>query len=98
MHIVTAVLSMQSHLNFYSNNSDYRDIDCKRLLKDKLSIDASEADCKVVKRVCEAVSKRAARLAATGVVALVDKIKKLGGCTVAVDGSLYEGHPKFAKV
>ena len=45
--------------------------------------------------MCEAVSTRAARLAASGVVALAKKINKIGGCSVAVDGSLYKLHPKF---
>ena len=48
-----------------------------------------------MRRVCEAVSTRAARLAATGVVALVKKIDKLDSCTVAVDGTLYKEHPAF---
>ena len=48
-----------------------------------------------MRRVCEAVSTRAARLAASGIVALVKKINKLDGCSVAVDGSLYKLHPKF---
>ena len=69
---------------------------CKDLLKEKFSIEASEEDCKIVRRVCKAVSTRAARLAATGVVALVKKIDKLDGCTVAVDGALYKKHPKFS--
>ena len=71
--------------------------DCRRLLKDTFAIEASTEDCEVVRRVCEAVSTRAARLAATGVVTLVKKIDKLGGCTVAVDGTLYKEHPKFAE-
>ena len=70
---------------------------CKKILKTEFSIEASDEDCHVVKRVCEAVSTRAARLAAAGVVALVRKINKLDGCTVAVDGSLYKKHPKFSK-
>ena len=56
---------------------------------------ASDQDCKVIRRVCEAVSTRAARLAAAGIVALVKKINKIDGCTVAVDGSLYRRYPKF---
>ena len=40
--------------------------------------------------MCEAVSTRAARLAIVGIVALAKKINKMDGCTVAVDGSLYE--------
>ena len=58
-------------------------------------MDVSEGDCEVVRKVCGAVSTRAARLAATGVVALVSKIEKIGSCTVAVDGSLYKKHPLF---
>jgi hexokinase len=34
-------------------------------------------------------------MAAAGIVALVKKIDKLDGCTVAVDGSLYKKHPEF---
>ena len=68
---------------------------CKDLLRDDFSIEASEEDCETVRRVCEAVSTRAARMAAAGMVALVRKIDKLDGCTVAVDGSLYKKHPKF---
>ena len=35
----------------------------------------------------------AACLAASGTVALVKKMNKLDGCSVAVDGSLYKKHP-----
>ena len=70
--------------------------ECKKLLKNDFSIEASDEDCEVARRVCEAVSTRAARLAAAGIVALVKKINKLDGCSVAVDGSLYKKHPKFA--
>ena len=68
---------------------------CKKLLKEKCDIDASDDDCHLVRRVCEAVSTRAARLAAAGIVTVVRKIDKLSKCTVAVDGSLYKLHPKF---
>ena len=69
--------------------------ECKRILKEDFDINASDTDCEAVKRMCEAVSTRAARLAGTGIVALVRKIKKLEKCTVAVDGSLYKLHPMF---
>ena len=68
----------------------------KRVLKADFDIEVSEEDCDVVRRVCAAVSTRAARLAAAGVVTLVRKISKLDSCTVAVDGSLYKLHPTFA--
>lgn len=57
--------------------------------------DPSDEDCRTVRRACEAVSTRAARLAAAGVVSLVRKIGKVAKCTVAVDGSLYMLHPHF---
>lgn len=65
-------------------------------MKDEFSMSPSDADCEAVRRICEAVSTRAACLAACGIVALVKKINKLDGCSVAVDGSLYKKHPKFA--
>ena len=75
----------------------YRDVGvCRELLKNEFSIEASDEDCEVVKKICEAVSSRAAKLVAAGVVALVKKIDKLDCCSVAVDGSLYKKHPKFA--
>ena len=70
--------------------------ECKKILKEEFSIDASDDDCVAAKRICAAVSTRAARLAAAGIVALVKKINKLDGCSVAVDGSLYKKHPNFA--
>ena len=60
-------------------------------------MEISDADCEGVRRVCEAVSTRAARLAGAGVVALVEKIGKISSCTVAVDGSLYKKHPQFSQ-
>lgn len=69
---------------------------CKDLLREDFSIEASEGDCEIVKRVCVAITTRAARMAATGIVALTKKINKLDGCTVAVDGSLYKKHPNFS--
>jgi len=37
-------------------------------------VDVSDEDCKIIRRVCEAVSTHAARLAAAGIVALVRKV------------------------
>ena len=36
---------------------------------------ATDDDCRTIRRVCEAVSTRAARLAAAGVIALVRKVR-----------------------
>ena len=94
---VGACLGHYSTYNFIDTTpGSIRDIgDCKKVFKEDFSIEASDQDCEVVRRVCEAVSTRAARLAASGIVALVKKINKIDGCSVAVDGSLYKLHPKF---
>ena len=66
---------------------------CKKIFEEDFSVMASDEDCEIVRRVCASVSRRAARLVAAGLVALIKKINKLDGCTVAVDGSLYKKHP-----
>ena len=71
------------------------DAECKKIFKNEFNIDATDTDGEVVRRVCDAVTRRSARLAAAGVVALVRKINKTDCCTVAVDGSLYKQHPTF---
>jgi hexokinase len=51
-------------------------------------------DCQNVRKICKAVSERAAYLASAGIAALLNRINKQ--CvTVAVDGSLYRFHPHF---
>ncbi|KAL5471282.1 hypothetical protein EMCRGX_G029379 [Ephydatia muelleri] len=68
---------------------------CKAIFQ-KLGIDwATDGDCRIVRRVCEAISTRAARLATMGIVTILRKIGKLDKCTVAIDGTLYEKHPHF---
>ncbi|KAJ3416192.1 hexokinase A [Chytridiales sp. JEL 0842] len=71
--------------------------DTKTVLEEFLKIPlTSRADRLIVRTVCELVGKRAARLSAAGVAAIVTKINRLDGCTVAVDGSLFELYPHFA--
>ncbi len=50
----------------------------------------------LIKRVCELVGIRAARLSAAGIAAVVTKMNRLDGCTVAIDGSVFEHYPHFA--
>lgn len=56
--------------------------------------DASDEDCANVRYICEAVSRRAAHIAAAGVACLLNKMEK-PHVTVAVDGSVYRFHPHF---
>lgn len=62
------------------------------------SIGLSE-DKKLIRRVCGIVSKRAARISAAAVASIIVKIDPLLSKkhTIAIDGSVYERHPKFAK-
>ena len=52
-----------------------------------------------VKKICEVVSKRGARISAACVAAIIKKMDPslLRRHTVAIDGSVYEKHPTFAK-
>ncbi|VDD84178.1 unnamed protein product [Mesocestoides corti] len=51
-------------------------------------------DDRVVRLVCELVSKRAAYLAGAGIAALIHKLNR-SHVTIGIDGSLYKFHPKF---
>lgn len=56
--------------------------------------DPSDEDCANVRYICEAVSRRAAHIAAAGVACLLNKMGH-PHVTVAVDGSVYRFHPHF---
>uniref|UniRef100_UPI00358E90FD hexokinase-2-like n=1 Tax=Myxine glutinosa TaxID=7769 RepID=UPI00358E90FD len=67
-----------------------------------LGLDVTCDDSLLVRRVCAAVSTRAARLCGAGVAALVEQMRESRGLdhlkvTVGVDGSLYQLHPNFAQ-
>ncbi|KAJ1531130.1 hexokinase A, partial [Cladochytrium tenue] len=71
--------------------------DTKAVLEDIVKIPkTSRTDRVIVKGICELVGRRSARLSAAGIAAIVTKINRLDGCTVAVDGSLFELYPHFA--
>merc|ERR1719427_617207 len=71
-------------------------------------LEANRADCEVVTRVCQAVSRRAAHLCASGISAVAHKIaenQRASGqvksgerchITCGVDGTVYKKHPTFA--
>lgn len=71
-------------------------------------LEANRADCEIVTRVCQAVSRRAAYLSASGIAAVAHKIAENDRSTgrvaagetckitVGVDGTVYKKHPTFA--
>ncbi|KAI8613888.1 hypothetical protein BC830DRAFT_1257870 [Chytriomyces sp. MP71] len=71
--------------------------DVRTVLEDLMHIpNTTLADRRLTKAICEMVGKRAARLSAAGVAAIVTKMNKLDGCTVGIDGSLFELYPHFS--
>jgi hexokinase len=87
---------LTAHMSRIERDHSLELTDTKIVLEDLMKIPStSYNDRRIVKHMCELVGTRAARLAAAGVAALVTKINKLDGCTVAIDGSLYEHYPHF---
>ena len=83
-------------LFIYSRDHSLALTDIKQLLEDVLQVPYTTIeDRRIIKHVCELVGTRAARLSAAGIAALVTKINRLDGCTVAIDGSVYEHYPHF---
>jgi len=52
--------------------------------------------CRTIKKVCEAVTERSARLAGAGIAAIIRRIPR-ETVTVAIDGSLLRYHPTYKK-
>ncbi|MCX5678040.1 MAG: hypothetical protein NTY76_02910 [Candidatus Omnitrophica bacterium] len=73
--------------------------DTKVLLRRLGVKDPSFEDLKVVRRACELISTRAARISAAAIVAVVTKIDPhvIRKHTIAIDGSVYEKLPGFSE-
>ena len=68
----------------------------------KYFLGAIKKDCSIVHMVCDAVSRRAAHMCASGVAAIATKIHanrpdEYLDLTCGVDGSVYKKHPTFSK-
>jgi len=63
----------------------------------ELGIEPADMDaCRTIKKVCEAVTERSARLAGAGIAAIIRRIPR-ETVTVAIDGSLLRYHPTYKK-
>ncbi|XP_069836532.1 hexokinase HKDC1-like isoform X1 [Dendropsophus ebraccatus] len=74
-----------------------------RKILQQLGLDSTCDDSIIVKEVCGAVSRRAAKLCGAGLAAVVDKIRENRGLdhlktTIGVDGTLYKLHPHFSGI
>lgn len=67
-----------------------------------MGLDPSAEDCAATRRICQIVSTRAARLCAATLAAVMRQIRDNKAAeklriTIGVDGSVYKGHPQFAR-
>lgn len=69
----------------------------KEILDTNLNLsDVTTTEAKFIKKICELVGKRAARLAAASIAAIVQHCGVgADGCDIGIDGSLYEFYPSF---
>lgn len=69
----------------------------KEILDTNLNLhDVTTTEAKFIKKICELVGKRAARLAAASIAAIVLHTGlEADGCDIGIDGSLYEFYPSF---
>ncbi|GAA5815279.1 hypothetical protein MFLAVUS_008785 [Mucor flavus] len=77
------------------NSNDF--INTKEILDTNLNLhDITTTEAKFIKKICELVGKRAARLAAASIAAIVEHTGAAEkGCDIGIDGSLYEFYPSF---
>ncbi|KAI9310652.1 hexokinase-domain-containing protein [Dichotomocladium elegans] len=71
--------------------------DTKHILESILNLPTTTLhDRRVVKRICQLVGQRAARLVAAAISAVIDKRNALeAGLTISVEGNIYEHYPNF---
>lgn len=67
-----------------------------------LGLRPSATDCDIVRRACESVSTRAARMCAAGLAGVINRMRESRSedvmrITVGVDGSVYKLHPRWAR-
>jgi hexokinase len=69
----------------------------KEILDTNLNLhDVTTTEARFIKKICELVGKRAARLAAASITAIVQHCGiEQDGCDIGIDGSLYEFYPSF---
>lgn len=99
--IPDSVLKRNGFESRYMSNIEYDmspDLSVVKHVESLLGIKGSSLqDRQVVQEVCAMVVERAARLTACGVTAATRQLGSRGvGCTVGIDGSVFELHPTFA--
>jgi hexokinase len=75
-------------------SNDLKDI--RSFMAQEFNIQTTLKDRQCIKKVSVWIGTRAARLTAAGVAAMVLKTQSWNGCTIAIDGSVFEHYPFFA--
>ena len=69
-------------------------MEVQALFEQRLGIDTTEPERKLIRRLAELIGTRAARLSACGVAAICKK-KGYESCHVGADGSVFNKYPHF---
>ena len=69
----------------------------RQIIQEHWSIDPSVEDRHGVRRICQMIATRSARLSAIGIGGIISKLNQWNDCTVAIDGSVFEHYPGYSK-
>ncbi|XP_072447150.1 hexokinase-1-like [Chiloscyllium punctatum] len=82
--------------------SDTDDLLNVKSILEKFDLSSGIEDRRLVQKVCEAVTQRAARLCAAGLATVLEKMREAQQqdhmMTIGVEGSLYRLHPHFSRI
>ena len=76
-------------------NSDYEST--KKALREIGVFDATEEDFRIVRKICQDISRRSAYLVAAGISVMLLRIPFRKMTAVGVDGSVFRKHPAFSR-
>lgn len=94
LHVYGHMVTVSADADKSADLSGVRD-----LLRSHLKLECDLPDLKVVKEVATLVVRRAARLSAAAVAAVLVQMKTDGtGVSVGIDGSVFKHHPSFKSV
>jgi hexokinase len=69
----------------------------RQIIQEHWSIDPSIDDRHTIRRICQMIVTRSARLSAIGIGGIITKLNAWNDCTVAIDGSVFEHYPGYSK-
>lgn len=82
-------------VSFIEEDSINNSVENTKAILEELELDFDMEDVAIVKYVCYLASNRAAKLVSICLAYLLDRMNRDNLVTIAVDGSLYQFHPRF---